>query len=263
MAGDGKDEDSVDSETAITLGLLSAIERGDHVTQRALANELGIALGLANSYLKRCVRKGLIRVDQAPPNRYSYHLTAHGVAEKARLTAEYLSGSFSFFRLARAQCVAELRRAIERGYRRMALVGVSELTEIAVLAQHEARIELVGILEPSMRPRMVAGLQVVPDAAGLPKHDALLVTDIKRAQQVHERLVARYGANRVFAPPMLHVTDPNHRMVVHAPIPASVSVAPSSAPAAERSAAEMGEMGRRIPTGASPFRPAATVAEGR
>lgn len=218
----GRNEETVNSETAITLGLLSAVERGEPLTQRTLANELGIALGLANSYLKRCVRKGLVKVNQVPPNRYTYYLTPQGFAEKARLTGEYLSGSFTFFRRARAQCAAELSKAAERGHRRIVLAGISELAEIAVLCQHEAKVEIVGIVDPTVRPRLFAGLQVVPDAAGLPKHDALLVTDIKRAQQIYERLVQRYGANRVLAPAMLHVAGP-HKRPETAPTPAGES----------------------------------------
>ena len=49
-------------DTAITLGVLSAVERDSAITQRSLSSELGIALGLANAYLKRCVRKGWSKV---------------------------------------------------------------------------------------------------------------------------------------------------------------------------------------------------------
>ena len=89
-------------EAKITLGLLSAVEANSALTQRSVASDLGIALGLANAYLKRCVRKGLVKVKQVPANRYSYYLTPKGFAEKSRLTAEYLSISFNFFRSARS-----------------------------------------------------------------------------------------------------------------------------------------------------------------
>jgi ribosomal protein S25 len=58
----------------IVLGLLTSIERDSRVTQRKLAGDLGIALGLANAYLRRCVRKGLVKVSQVPLNRYAYYL---------------------------------------------------------------------------------------------------------------------------------------------------------------------------------------------
>ena len=66
---------AIDSESEITLGLLEAVQADGALTQRSAASQLGIALGLTNAYLKRCVKKGLIKVKQVPPNRYSYYLT--------------------------------------------------------------------------------------------------------------------------------------------------------------------------------------------
>ena len=86
-----------EAETEITLGLLSAVGDETRHSQRSLASELGIALGLTNAYLRRCVRKGLIKVSGAPANRYAYYLTPKGFTEKSRLTAKYLSKSLRFF----------------------------------------------------------------------------------------------------------------------------------------------------------------------
>src|SRR5271157_1367844 len=96
--------DDEPNNARIVLGLLESVERDGAQSQRKLASDLGIALGLANAYLKRCVHKGLVKVGQAPARRYAYYLTPQGFAEKSRLTATYLSHSFSFFREARAQC---------------------------------------------------------------------------------------------------------------------------------------------------------------
>ena len=81
-------------QTRIMLGVLEAAEQDRPVSQRQLATDLGIALGLANAYVKRCMKKGLMKVSQVPARRYSYYLTPEGFAEKARLTSEYLSFSF-------------------------------------------------------------------------------------------------------------------------------------------------------------------------
>ena len=91
------------AENEILLGVLDLVERDPSLTQRSVARELGIALGLANTYLKRCIHKGLIKVSQVPPRRYAYYLTPQGFTEKSRLTASYLAYSFSFFRQARAR----------------------------------------------------------------------------------------------------------------------------------------------------------------
>ena len=73
---------------AITLGVLSVIEEFDQATQRAISQDLGIVLGLTNAYLKRRIRKGFVKVQQIPANRYAYYLTPQGFAEKGGLTAK-------------------------------------------------------------------------------------------------------------------------------------------------------------------------------
>src|SRR3981081_607703 len=111
------------SNDAIVLGVLDAVERNPAVTQRSVARELGIALGLVNAYLHRCLGKGLIKIGQVPPRRYAYYLTPRGMTEKSRLTATYLMDSFAFFCAARHQC-NELFQALEqRGQCRLALIG--------------------------------------------------------------------------------------------------------------------------------------------
>src|ERR1700730_10639848 len=98
----------------IVLNLLNSVDDGAQ-SQRRIAEELGIALGLVNAYLKRCIKKGLVKVSQAPARRYAYYLTPQGFAEKSRLTVEYLSSSFSLFRQARSDCVELLKSARSRG----------------------------------------------------------------------------------------------------------------------------------------------------
>src|SRR5450631_3878309 len=113
----------------IVLGLLSSVEHDGDRSQRRIAAELGIALGLVNAYLKRCVKKGLVKVHNAPARRYAYYQTPNGFAEKSRLTIQYLSDSFSFFRLAKADCGRVFEAAKARGFSRLVLTGKSDLTE--------------------------------------------------------------------------------------------------------------------------------------
>ena len=87
----------------ITLDLLSALEEDGNQTQRSIAVELGIALGLANAYLKKSIEKGLVKIKQVPKKRYYYYITPKGFSEKAKLTTEYFVSSFDFFRKAKSQ----------------------------------------------------------------------------------------------------------------------------------------------------------------
>src|SRR3974377_1700656 len=99
----------------IMLGLLDAVEQERAHSQRHLASELGVALGLVNAYLKRCINKGLVKARQAPARRYAYYLTPRGFAEKSRLTVEYFSHSFGFFRQSKTDCSGLFTGARRRG----------------------------------------------------------------------------------------------------------------------------------------------------
>lgn len=203
-----------DENPGVMLGLLSAVERDSSVTQRHLARELGIALGLANAYLRRCATKGLIKIAQAPLNRYAYYLTPRGFAEKSRLTAEYLAVSLDFFRRARRDCAALLAACDGRGWRRVALAGAGDLAEIAVIGSTETAVEIIAVIDAE--GTRCAGKRVVRDlAAALTlaggSLDAVIVTDGRAPQARFEEVLAAavtrgIGAERVLAPELLRIT---------------------------------------------------------
>ncbi len=194
------------SEVEITLGLLSAVEENNSLTQRSLAGDLGIALGLANAYLKRCVKKGFIKVAQVPANRYAYYLTPQGFAEKSRLTAEFLSQSFNFFRITRTQCEGLFDHCARRGWTNVALVGVGDLGEIATLCARDHPIRLVGFVDDGTAEKVFAGLPVVPDFSGLDAVDAAIITHMGNPQDAFEAAVKALPPGRVLAPEFLRVS---------------------------------------------------------
>jgi DNA-binding MarR family transcriptional regulator len=190
----------------IVLGLLESVERDGAQSQRKLASDLGIALGLVNAYLKRCVKKGLLKIGQAPPRRYAYYLTPHGFAEKSRLTVEYLSTSFSFFRRAREDCSAVLRTAHARGWNRVALAGVSDLAEIATICALEQGITIVAVVDAKSTISRFVGTPVVTSIATVPgEFDALVVTDLQATRESVQAVAAELDTGRVLVPALLGI----------------------------------------------------------
>ena len=191
------------SSDEIVLGLLDFVERNPTLTQRSVARELGIALGLANAYLKRCVRKGLIKVSEVPTRRFAYFLTPQGFAEKSRLTSEYLAYSFSFFRRARNECDAIFAEAVARGQQRVALVGPGDLADIAQVVASEYSLELVGII-PGIHD--IAELKAA--AARFGSVDAVVVTALVEPWEVFTAALGAFGTQNVYAPPLLRMRRP-------------------------------------------------------
>jgi len=206
-------------EDHITLDLLDVVEHNSTITQRILATELGVALGLTNSYLKRCTKKGLIKVQQIPSNRYSYYLTPHGFAEKSRLTAEYLKQSFDFFRRAKSQSSKLLTLCRDRGWARVALAGKSNLTEITILSAAELNIELVGIIDEvaADTTSTYMNLPVVSRLSELVTLNALILTNMENLQETFDEAIQFFSRDRVLTIPLLGVNrDSTEQLVIAA-----------------------------------------------
>jgi len=74
--------------------ILKIISTNPEISQRQLANELGISLGKVNYCLKALMGKGLVKVANFRNNKnklsYMYLLTPRGIEEKAVITLAFL-----------------------------------------------------------------------------------------------------------------------------------------------------------------------------
>lgn len=190
----------------ILLGLLTSVERDATQSQRHWASELSVALGLVNTYLKHCVKKGYVKVKRVPARRYAYYLTPKGLTEKSRLTATLLSNSLEMFRTACADCTRLYDQSEARGWNRLALCGTGELAEIAVLNTGGRKVRLVGVVDSVRSAKTFRGLPVVDDIEALPAFDAVIVTDQRTPQAAYDRLIEKLMPERVMALEVLGIT---------------------------------------------------------
>jgi len=129
------------------LIILNAIAVNDRLTQRHLARELGVAVSLANLYVRRLVLKGFIRIINVRPNRLRYLLTPTGIAEKTRLAYTYLSRTFERYREARQSLREALRPLAENGLKRIAFYGTGEAAEVAYVCLKETGVDLDSVFD--------------------------------------------------------------------------------------------------------------------
>lgn len=168
----------MDTEARRHLQLLEAVEEDSRVTQRSLAMKLGIALGLTNIYLKRMVRKGYIKCVNIQSNRLSYLITPRGIAEKARLTYEFIDYSLHLYGEVR-QHLREMLRDCAASGRSVAIYGRGEAAEIAYLSLKEVGLEPIAIFDDEGGQRFL-GMPVRPigDHADVP-FDLIVVATLE------------------------------------------------------------------------------------
>ena len=180
------------------LEIPTAIGEGAPLTQRALAERMGVALGLANLYLKRLATKGYIKIADfgrkpAARKRLRYLLTPKGLAEKTRLTYEYMNRSVALYRLARATLREALAHLPEHGWKRIALYGTGEAAELAYLTLKEFGLEPVGVFAADGGGSFL-GLPVLPvrDLRGQDELDAVIVATFDKPK-VHVPVLTALG----------------------------------------------------------------------
>ena len=159
------------------LDLLTRIEANPDITQATLADELNVAVGTINWYLKRLVAKGYIKVKRAQRKKLRYIITPEGIALRAALTVDYIRTSFDLYRRVRERaltCLEELRFS---GYTRLCICGDGDVAEIIKLTCMEQGVALVD--DPDAPRIKIQGIKLaleLPDG-GLVESSAHNVTE--------------------------------------------------------------------------------------
>lgn len=170
--------------------LLTEVADEQPVSQRELANRLGIALGLVNSYIKNFVAKGYIRIKNYPSNRYAYLLTPQGIAEKGRLAYQHVQYFTSLYTVTRQDYLALFNRLAGLGVKRVVFCGVDEVTEIAWLSMREAGLELTDVMDDRNIGSDFMDWKVVSLSHGLLAGcQTVIITSVKRSEQLRSSLI--------------------------------------------------------------------------
>lgn len=179
----------MDVEERRNLQALEAIAEDDRITQRTLATRLGIALGLTNIYLKRLIRKGYVKCVNVQSNRIRYLLTPKGIAEKTRLTYEFMQCSLILYGQVRHHLKTVLEPHTRGDRTRVAVYGTGEAAELAYLSIAELGLELVAVFDGSAAGRFLGRpVQDIAEHAGVP-FDLLVVATLQRSEPIVEKLV--------------------------------------------------------------------------
>jgi len=167
----------MDKQELRTLQILEEVDK-DHIpSQRELAQKLNISLGLVNSFLKRLSNKGFFKLANIPKKRIKYILTPKGIAEKTRLTYEYIQFSYHFYKDARMRLQKLFQDFIKNNDQHIIFFGVGDLAEIAYLSLQETSIELVAIVDEEMAGNKFFNMVIEkPDTIALKTFDKLLIT---------------------------------------------------------------------------------------
>jgi DNA-binding MarR family transcriptional regulator len=159
------------------LQVLNEVEKSPVITNRMLSGKMGVSVKLAHYVLKKLASKGMLHMKRRDGRSWYYFLTPQGVAEKLRLTYQFLDFSKQFYGEARKRSSEVCLRLAREGVKRVAFLGTGELAEISFLGLAEQKLTLVDIFDEETAGETFLG-RVVKPLANLPRSKAerILIT---------------------------------------------------------------------------------------
>jgi DNA-binding Lrp family transcriptional regulator len=177
----------MDIQAQRDLKLLNEVEQNAAITQRSLADKLGVALGLTNLYLKRLARKGYIKITTIPRQRIKYLLTPQGMTEKTRLTYQYMEYSLTYYRQMRERLKVRLAARAKAGAKRIVICGTGELAELAYISLREMDLTLVGFVDGEKGTFLSYPLWPVETLPNW-EFDVVLIADLEETKKLQSRI---------------------------------------------------------------------------
>jgi DNA-binding MarR family transcriptional regulator len=74
--------------------VLAILDREDSPSQREIAKQTGFSVGLVNTLIKKCAKKGLVKIERLNSRNIKYILTPEGIKEKTQKTIDYIKRSY-------------------------------------------------------------------------------------------------------------------------------------------------------------------------
>jgi DNA-binding MarR family transcriptional regulator len=74
--------------------VLTILDREESPSQREIAKQTGFSVGLVNTLIKKCAKKGLVKIERLNSRNIKYILTPEGIKEKTQKTIDYIKKSY-------------------------------------------------------------------------------------------------------------------------------------------------------------------------
>jgi DNA-binding MarR family transcriptional regulator len=132
--------------------ILEQVASGQAISQRSLARQSGIALGLAHLLIHRMAERGWVRMVRNGGNRITYRITPAGLAERARRSRAHLESGIRYYVQAREHIAARLTelshdaRFRRPASKRVVFFAPNDIAEIGYLCLQRTDLKLVGVV---------------------------------------------------------------------------------------------------------------------
>ncbi len=152
---------------SLDLSILDEVHRGSNISQRVLADRLGVAVSAVNRHLHDMIEAGYLDVTSRSVRPFAYKLTINGKQYRQLLSHEHYSWVLGNLRAVEQRISSTLRELKRRGVTRVVFYGAGEVMEAAHRLTKAAGLEVLGVVDDDVSKHglMKDGFVVRPPSA--------------------------------------------------------------------------------------------------
>ncbi|MCD4827122.1 MAG: winged helix-turn-helix transcriptional regulator [Acholeplasmataceae bacterium] len=174
--------------------ILDLIEKDAHITQREIAQSIGIAVSLVNNYLDVYEKKGFIKRKYKSTKSVEYFMTKSGLERRKLLNIWYLNASYNVYLSAKDNIIMFLDQIIEKGFKRILLYGAGEVAEILLQVLNDydkLPLKILAVIDDDTSKqdkkivsKLIINLNQISDY----NHDGILIASYKHHISIRNHL---------------------------------------------------------------------------
>ncbi len=175
------------------LPLIELLDRNGNVSQRWIAERMGIALTRVNRLIRDLVREGMLKVEDEDARPFAYRLTPSGRTYRRQLKHTHDHSVVGSFRQVQRRIHRSLADVAGEGVRRVAFYGAGEIMEVAYPLATEVGLHVVTVVDddPARHGRRTDGVLVeAPVHLRSQVPDAIVITSFRHAEEILRRIEA-------------------------------------------------------------------------
>jgi FlaA1/EpsC-like NDP-sugar epimerase len=184
--------------------ILDLIEKNKDITQRVIADQIGVAVSMINAYLEEYEQKGYIKRKYLSTKTVEYFMTKNGKERRKLLNIWYFKSSQIVYQSAKDNIISFLNLIIERGFKKILLYGAGEVAEIMLqVIQNDETIplQIVAIVDDDhnkLGEVIVNKIIISNDQIADYQHDGILISSYTHHKSIYEKLLKKqYDVNKI------------------------------------------------------------------
>jgi DNA-binding MarR family transcriptional regulator len=140
-------ENKMSKLTEKEVAILNTISEQENISQRKISNNVDISVGMVNIFLKKLVKKGLIKIKKTSNKKsLKYILTTDGFSERFKYNMYYLKKNLQYFSNAKKTLLYKLTELADSGIREIYIHGTDDWSEIIYLTVKNFNFNLLGFV---------------------------------------------------------------------------------------------------------------------